>query len=709
MALRLRQIPLGEQLPLLVPESSWRRPRELPDLRGRPMVALDTECKDDGLAAGRGPGWATGAGHVCGVAWSAEGSSGYAPIRHPDSDCFPAEQVSRWLQDLVRSGTRLVFQNAPYDLGWLHADLGVDVPMEYPIEDPLCADFMRDENEYEYNLDAILRRLGLPGKDEKLLREAAEAYLRPAGALRSWRLSNRDLKSNLWRLPARFVGPYAEPDAIGARAAVERLLPILEEQRVTEAYRLEMDLVPMVLRMRAGGIRVNVERAVETRDAFRAKREAALAEMARRLPGRGAITMERLRQTRWMESVFYDEGITPPRTAPTERHAEGQASFRQDWMEAHPHWLPQMVSRALQYDRFAETFVDEYVLGFCHRGRLHAEVHQYKSDDGGTVSYRFAYSNPPLQQAPSADIDPEFGLAFRELFEAEGIWGACDYKQQEYKLTAHFAAVCRVRGGEEAARQFNENPSLDFHDMVAALTGLTRAKAKIQNFALLYGQGLAATAAKLGVSEEEAARIRKQVEDSAPFGPALDDFLRSRAQQRGFLRLLDGARVRFDEWEAGWISREEWQRGRDEKLPMEPCSLEEARRRRADERHPWHGSNLRRAGVRKALNRCIQGSAARQTKLAMRECGREGLVPLLQMHDELDFDVDDPGRVRRAAEIMSTVVRLRVPMSVDVGCGRTWAEAKAKGAKKPEDWRVPVGTRTGRAGHALNRLIRRGD
>jgi len=668
---------LGAQLPLLTPSSDWRRPTELPDLRGKPIVALDTEEHDRGLAAERGPGWATGAGRVLGVSWAAEESVGYAPIAHPDSENFDKGQVSRWLRDLVKSGTRLVFQNAPYDLGWMHADLDVDVPPEYPIDDTLAAAFMFDENEYEYNLDAICRRLGLPGKDDTLLREAAATFLRPPGAPRSWQLTDKIVKANMHKIPARYVGPYAEIDAVRTLQAIGKLLPMLEQQNVTSAYRLEMDLVPTIRRMRSRGIRVDVEKAQRILRDFRRKRQEALEEIRRGLSSRIEVTIENLRSDKWLVEKFSNEKIKIPSTE------KGNASFKDAWMEKHPHWLPKLVSRARQCDRFAETFIDEYVLGFTHRGRIHAEIHQYKSDDGGTVSYRFAYSAPPLQQAPSADIDPEFGLPFRECFQADGLWGANDYSQQEYRLTAHFAAACGVRGGAEAARMYAENPDLDFHKMVGDMANLPRARAKIQNFAILYGQGVAATAANLGMTIDEAKALRKQVEDKAPFGPALDEFVQQRAQSKGYIRLLDGARVRFDEWEAGWVSREEWRRGANEGLSMAPCSRDEAIRRRSDPKHPWRGAVLRRAGKRKALNRLIQGSAARQTKLAIRACAREGLIPILQMHDELDHDEDHPDKIDRVAEIMRDIVELRVPMKVDTGYGRNWAEAKGKDGVRP--------------------------
>ena len=92
------------------------------------------------------------------------------------------------------------------------------------------------------------------------------------------------------------------------------------------------------------------------------------------------------------------------------------------------------------------------------------------------------------------------------------------------------------------------------------------------------------------------------------------------AAKQGYLELYDGARRHWDTWEAPEIA---WTKG------MGPCSREEAERRIADPEHPWYRRRSRRAETYKAMNALIQGSAARHTKLWMRACWREGIVPLL--------------------------------------------------------------------------------
>lgn len=654
------------QLPMFVPESDWQAPTELPDLSaGVDALAIDTENKDDGLAAGVGSGWVHRAGYVAGVgvAWrrGEKVESVYLPLNHPDTKNLDKDRVARWITSLVQKN-RTIFQNAPYDLGWLGADMGVPTPVG--IDDTVGMGVMLDENRLSYSLDSLCEWQGVPGKDEALLRDAADAF-------------SLDPKKDLWRLPARFVGPYGAQDAVSTLLLADQMRKKLEAQEVWDAYQLEMDLVPMVLDMRRRGIRIDMAKAEKTAQLFEQQAAEALKELSRKLMIGREVTIKDINSPMFLERIFAAEGIPFPRTE------HGQGSFQKEWMEKYDHWLPKLVVRASNRHNAATKFVRGFLMDYAHRGRIHAEVNQFRGTDQtgvmkGTRSYRFSYSDPALQQMPSPDMQPEVGSLIRDLLLAdEGeLWLAADYSQQEYRLTAHFAALVGVPGGEEAARQYIENPDLDYHQLVADWSGETRARAKIINFAVLYGQGIAATAAKLGASIEEAEQLQKTIKEKAPFGPALDDYVRRVASRRGYIRLLDGARCRFDMWESGWLEKSEHERGWREHHKMGPCSLEEARARKADPNHPWHTTYLRRADTRKAMNRLIQGSAARQTKMAMREAYREKIVPLLQMHDELGASVGSAKVGARLVEIMRDVVKLKVPMKVDSGYGRSWTQAK---------------------------------
>ena len=88
-----------------------------------------------------------------------------------------------------------------------------------------------------------------------------------------------------------------------------------------------------------------------------------------------------------------------------------------------------------------------------------------------------------------------------------------------------------------------------------------------------------------------------------------------------------------------------------------------------------HGPSIRRAFTYKALNKLIQGSAADQTKAAMVALYEEGILPMIQVHDELDISVESDAQAKRIKEVMEQCVSLEVPSIVDAEFGPNWGEA----------------------------------
>lgn len=653
----------GDQLPMdfMLPTTTWEVPSELPDLRGiGSLLAVDSETRDDGLAAGRGPGWVYRAGRVVGVSMAVEGRAVYAPIAHPETECFPQDAVARWVRDHFAGPQRKVFHNAPYDLGWLSSDL--DVPVPDDIEDTMGMAFMLDENRLEYNLDATARWQGIPGKNEELLRQAASAY-------------GVDPKAEMWKLPARYVGVYGEDDAVATLGLAQRMLPQLEAGGLMDAYRLEMDLIPMCMEMRRRGVRINMDRAAETRDWMLARRDDALQELSELAPIGRRWDMRDVNSDGFLAKIFDAAQIPYPRTA------KGNNSFSAEWMEKRDERLPQLVVLAGKMHDAGDKFVGNYLMNYTHMGRIHAEIHQFKDDRGGTVTTRFSYSDPPLQQMPSRN--PTIATRIRGLFlpEPGEVWGALDYSQQEFRLMVHFASVCGMAGVDMAVRMYRDDPDTDFHDLAAKLTRLPRRRAKDVNFAKAFGAGKDKFAAMTGMSVEEAVATMEQYDQELPFIKRLGEFCQQRADQRGYIRMLDGARGRFDRWEPRWVKWDDVRAAQEaaraagrEPPKTAPCDRDEALARVRDPDHPWSG-RLKRAMTHKAMNKLIQGSAARQTKMAMRQCWREGIVPALQMHDELDFSFGEEGPALRAAQIMTEIVTLEVPCKVDAEFGIDWGSA----------------------------------
>jgi DNA polymerase I-like protein with 3'-5' exonuclease and polymerase domains len=580
----------------------WQAPAELPDLRRAGIIALDTEDKDERLAAGLGSGWPFGAGHICGIslAWH-EGEnirSQYFPLRHPDTANFDQAQFFAWLGDLVTSDVRIVTKSGLYDWGWVRTDAGILMPPTERLEEIDALATIVDENRNKYSLDALCEWRGLPGKDMALLEEGAATI----------GLSKRDdVRANIWRMPARYVGRYAEVDATNTLALFESFNPVLDREGTRNAYRLEVDLLAMVHEMRRRGVRVDEAAAEQASDHLSRKRDAKLAELSEKLGA--AVSMTEIGSSRWLARTFDQHNIRYPLTE------KGNPSFtagRNGWMAQHQHWLPQLIAKASKYNKAAVVFLQTHILEHAVNGRIHAEIHPHRSDDGGTRSLRFSYSDPPLQQM--AARDEEIAPLIRGVFlpEEGGVWAKPDVSQQEFRFIVHYAVKFGLQRAREAADRYRADPNTDFHEVAAEMTGLERPPAKDCNFAKAFGAGVRKFATMIGKSESEARQIYERYDRELPFVNQLAKLCESLARSKGYIELYDDAR-----WDQ-WVAKADWTKGAG------PCSREEAERRINDPAHPWyrHGP-LRRVDVHKAMNALIQGSAARHTKLWMREVWRE--------------------------------------------------------------------------------------
>ena len=622
------------------PASDWLPPEDLPFLSGVD-IGLDTEGRDDGISEERGAGWVYRAGYIAGVSVAWGGGQVYVPLRHPDTDCRHNNRAMEWVEHLLRN-CRVFFFNMQYDMGWLMAE-GCTVWPERA-EDASAMAVMLDENHNSYSLESCCTREGIVGKDTELLDKAARAYGIPK--------KNGGYKHGIWRLPARYVGPYAEQDAAATLELGRRLLPRLEEQRMMGAYRTEMQLIPVVSKMRWRGIRIDDD-AMELAQVETIKKRDELLSTLRSPVGRKTVSMEDLMSPERLAKIFDAEGVQYPRTAKT-----NQPSFTAEWLEAQHTPLATTVRDCRKLNDVANKFIKTYILGFQHRGRVHAEIHPLRGDSGGTVTTRFAYSSPPLQQMPARD--PILGPLVRNGFlpEAGTLWYAPDYSQQEPRLAVHFASITDRRGAEEAVAYYQDRgEKADFHQMVSDLAGIDRKQAKIINLGLMYGMGIEKLARSLHLSKDDAVELMKIYHGKVPWVKALSEHAESLASTRGFIKLLDGARRHYDDWE-----------------PVRGKSLGSHRLERA--KVVWPDQQLRRAYTRTAMNSLVQGSAARQTKISMVNCYAEGFLPMVQMHDELCFSVDNERDGRRIAEIMRESVQLRVPVRVDEEYGPRWGRAK---------------------------------
>jgi DNA polymerase I-like protein with 3'-5' exonuclease and polymerase domains len=185
--------------------------------------------------------------------------------------------------------------------------------------------------------------------------------------------------------------------------------------------------------------------------------------------------------------------------------------------------------------------------------------------------------------------------------------------------------------------------------------GVPRKQAKTINLGLFYGMGVTKLAAQLNLDLTDAKDLFASYHQAVPFVRDISEYVSNRAGTKGFIRTLLGRKCRYDKWEPSLFG------------VHKPMPYEEA--------FATYGKGIRRAFTYKALNSLIQGSAADQTKMAMVMLDDEGLLPLVQVHDELAMTVPDRPTAERIQEIMETCVKLQVPSVVDAEFGKSWGYA----------------------------------
>ena len=612
------------QTPLFKPPTEWLPPEEFPDLTQACEIAIDLETRDPNLNIRMGSGSVIGVGEVVGISVATKDFCAYYPIAHEGGGNLDRKMVLKWLKDVLKTPSDKIFHNAMYDVCWLRS-LGLKINGR--IVDTMIAASLVDENRLRYDLNGCGRDYVGRGKDETALRLAATEW-------------DIDPKSEMYKLPAMFVGTYAERDAQLTLELWQALKKEILNQDIEAVFKMEMELFPCLVDMRFLGVRVNQEQAeIEKK---------TLVEQEKKMLGEIYVETKievQIWAARSIAKVFDKLGLPYDRTEKTQA-----PSFTKNFLANHPHNVVKCIAKARELNKAHTTFIDT-ILKHSQKGRIHAEINQLRSEGGGTVTGRFSMNNPNLQQVPARNKD--LGPRIRSLFlpEEKCKWGCFDYNQQEPRLVVHYASELNLYGVDEVVESY-KNEDADFHKIVADMANIPRLQAKTINLGLFYGMGKNKLQAELGVSKLKAEDLFRTYHDKVPFVKQLMDATMKRAQDSGKIRTLMGRLCRFPLWEPN-------QFGIHKALPHDQALLE-------------HGPGIRRAYTYKALNRLIQGSAADMTKKAMIDLHKEGIIPHIQVHDELDVSVKDDKEAKQIVQIMESSVELEVPNKVDYEAGENW-------------------------------------
>jgi DNA polymerase I-like protein with 3'-5' exonuclease and polymerase domains len=618
-------------MPLFPTLTEWVPPDTFPNLSAAKEIAIDLETCDPHMES-FGPGWPRNDGFIAGYAVAVEGWSGYYPVAHAGGGNLDKRLVERWVRDVLATPADKVMHNAAYDCGWLRAS-GFDVNGR--IVDTMLAAPLIDENRFNYSLNSLGFDYLKEVKSEAALKQAAADFgVHP--------------KKELWKLPAMYVGEYAEQDAALTLKLWQHFKIKMRQDEVESIFNLETEVFPILLNMTQRGIRFHRTKAEQLIDQLQ-KREKEIHKELRTICGSGVDI--------WAAqsiAVAFDKlGVAYGKTG------NGLPSFTKGFLETCEHPVAKLIVEARETNKTHSTFLQPYLDFSAKTGRIHPHVNQMRNEDGGTVTGRLSMANPNLQQVPARH--EIIGPLVRSLFlpEEGELWASNDFSSQEPRLLVHYAHLLDLPGAERMVDAYNNDPNTDFHQMVADMAGIKRKAAKTIGLGLMYGMGKGKLGGELDLSAEEASELINTFHTKVPFLKGTVNAVMKRIEHPasgGAIRTLLGRKCRFPLWEPV-----EW--GVNKALPREQAVIE-------------YGQRIKRAGTYKGLNRLIQGSAADQTKAAMVALAKAGFNPILQVHDELALSVKNREEALAAAEIMANAVRLEVPSRCDVEVGPSWGEAK---------------------------------
>jgi len=626
------------QKPLFAVQTEWFPPDDFPDLSKYDEIAIDLETKDPDLKT-KGSSSMRGQGDVVGIAIAVRDWSGYYPIAHESGPNMERKKVLGWFADVLKTKADKVFHNAIYDMCWIHR-LGLTV--HGTVVDTMIMTSLVDENRFRYDLNSVAQHYTGMGKNESALQEAAKEW-------------GVDPKAEMYKLPAMYVGEYAERDAEVTLALWQELKKEIEHQDLQSIVEVEQKVFPCILDMKIKGVRVSESQV----DQLDHQLKLSYDKYIKRINDDTGIYPE-VWAAKSIELVCNKLGIDDfDRTEKTQK-----PSFTKNYLKNHKHPVLRAIASARELDKLKNTFL-ESIKNYVYNGRIHADIHQLKGDFGGTITGRLSYSNPNLQQLPNYT---NIGMGIRSIFMPEEghRWGCFDYSQQEPRLVVHYAlATLGTTGVQSIADKYDEareNPddpdiqlAADFHSMVAEIADIERGQAKTINLGLFYGMGKAKLQAQLGVTDQVARNLLATYHSKVPFVKQLIHHTMDRAQQRGWIRTILGRKCRFNMWEPATF-------GMHKPQTFEDASME-------------HGSrNIKRAFTYKALNKLIQGSAADMTKQAMINLREAGITPMIQLHDELNVSYENREEAVKIKEIMEQAVPLKVPNKVDFEDGECWGD-----------------------------------
>ncbi len=561
------------------------------------------------------PVWA----ELVGIALACQpGEAYYVPVRAPQDDLqLDVERVIEILRPVLENpAIRKIGQNLKYDIVVLRR---AGVALAGVSFDTMLASYLLEAGQRNHNLDDLSQR-----------------YLQHTTTKISELIGTGKNQKRMDEVPLEQVAPYAAEDV----DVPLRLMPLLEgklnEAGLSELLaETEIPLIDVLADMELTGVRVDVERLKELSAEYGQRLERLEAEIYE-LAG-GPLNIASPKQ---LQEVLFTR-LELPVVKRTKTGPSTDADVLEQLAKLHP--LPAKIIEYRQFAKLKNTYVDALPkLVHQETKRVHCSFNQVVAATG-----RLSSSDPNLQNIP---IRTDRGREIRSAFlPGEEGWRllAADYSQIELRVLAHFSGDETLHEAFEADEDIHALVASQVHNVALAdVTSDMRRQAKAVNFGVIYGQSAFGLARQLDIPQDDA-----QVFIDAYFDryPGVEEFL---------TRVLDECRA------AGYVTTI-------------------LGRRRAIQGVRADAGRSRNLAERTAINTVIQGSAAdliKQAMVAVRrrlQAERLSARMLLQIHDELVFEVP-VAQLERTIQVvdaaMTGVMKLDVPLKVDIQSGQNWAE-----------------------------------
>ena len=550
---------------------------------------------------------------------SVAGRGHYVPLRHRYLGCPAQLEWERVRAAIAPLLADVRVTKVGHDLKRASIALSrAGVSLEGPAFDTLLAAYLLDPESPNGIKDLARRELGVT------MARYQDLPVKPRGPQHAFD-----------ELDVEHAGAFAAPDADMALSLRPRLEPRLAAEGLDKLMReVEMPLERVLSAMEIYGVLVD-HAALEKLGRNLVQRLRDLEDDCKRIVAHDFV----LRSRDQLEKILFDELKLPV----VKRTPKGGRSTDADVLEAlaERHPLPARLLEFREIDKLKGTYIDALPRYVDPRtGRIHTRFDQAVAATG-----RLSSSDPNLQNIP---IRSELGREIRAAFVAPPghVILSADYSQIELRVLAHLSQdpelVDAFAGGHDVHAR---TAALVFDKPQSEVTADERRAAKTINFGVIYGMGDSALAKQLGIPREQAARfIAAYFVRYAGVARFMEKTVESARQGEAVRSLL----------------------GRRRFLP----NLHSANRA------------LRLEAERVARNTPIQGTAADILKLAMIETARcqdgQSERMVLTVHDELVFEVPESHAKAAAERIraqMRDVIKLAVPLVVDVGWGKSWAEA----------------------------------